>query len=116
MAQVLRTSSALQKLKTLRLFFLLYTESIYIESEILPYELIEWEPLIAAITSLPYLEDLELQLPIYVEWCRHFKNYSRLRKITWTSLIAVDDGVCNGMMSSLRHLDPAPLVTFELYE
>jgi hypothetical protein len=84
----------------------------YADLDILSDELIKWEPLIAAITRLPYLEDLALELPIFAEWCRHFENCSHLRKIEWTLPTALDDRVYDVLMSSLRHLARPPLVTF----
>jgi hypothetical protein len=109
-AEALRRSPALQKLKRLGLFIPAYTLPDYGD----------WNAFFSAITGLALLEHLELQLPISVEWCRHFEKCSRLRKIEWTLptalRTALEDGIYDVLMASLRHLYPAPLVTFALDE
>jgi hypothetical protein len=72
-----------------------------------------WEPLILAITRLPYLEDLKLGLPIYEEWCRHFENCSCIQTILWTVPECLRDGDVQALKKALHHLDPEPSVRFD---
>ena len=105
-ARVLQTSPALQKLMHLRFKIAARLHSSYLLATSDP------ERVIRAITTLAYLEGLELGLPIDAEWCQHFKNCNRLRSIEWTLPHCLAAGDCHALMSSLRHLDPVPSVNF----
>jgi len=105
-ARALQTSSALEKLRHLRFKISARLHSYYLLRTSDP------EQIIRAITTLSYLEDLELGLPIDADWCQHFINCNRLRNIQWTLPTSLLAGDCHALVSSLQHLDPVPLVTF----
>ena len=105
-ATALQTSSALEKLRHLRFKISARLHSYYLLRRSDP------EQMIRGITTLSYLEDLELGLPIDAEWCQHFKSCNRLRSIRWTLPTLLLAGDCHALVSSLQHLDPVPLVSF----
>ena len=107
-ATALRVSSAVQKLKHLSFSIPAKVYTCY--GDLLKL----WEPLILAITRLPYLEDLKLGLPIYTESCRHFENCSRIQTILWTIPESLRAGDVHVLTKALSHLDPEPSVSFAI--
>jgi len=72
-------------------------------------------PLIAAITRLSELEEIELSLPLQIEWCQLVRNFtSSVRRIRWEITNLQDPpeprDVRDALLRAFEHRDRAPVV------
>ena len=76
-------------------------------------------PLIAAFTRLSELEEIELSLPIQIEWCRLVRNFtSSVRRIRWEIANLQDPPepteVQDALLRAFEHRDRTPVVDVSL--